>query len=222
MTSDSQTQFSYMWPGLVFLVGIPFLFLHGLAPYEDLLERRNRVSIKATFEEGMVVSKDAPNSLVLKDTGTQYRVRLIFRYSPRQLFGPAALNPQFPPWLLLPKVMFHWTFAPETYNSILDAQKALREYESIREFEMFMNPGMPEDATLFLWKDWFSIRIGAVFWAVAFLGFAITWILNSRSSRKRESEAEQLARFRERRHHGRGKTGQESEPLENTSDTIHE
>ena len=229
MANDSsRPMFSYMWPGLLFLVGIPFLLNHGWTPYRDLLRRRNWIPLRATLERGLVVSEDAPDSMVLKDTGTQYKVKLILKYSPRSLFGPAALNPRFPPWLMLPKVMFHWTLSPETYGSVMDAHAALRTYQSIRDFELYINPGRPEQATMFLWNNWLWIGIGLTFWILAILGIAFIWILNSRAVRHLVSEEEELARFRERRHHRRGQEepppppGYEPDEEGDPMDTIHE
>lgn len=221
-TEDSTVHFSYMWPGLLFLIGIPFLFFHGLAPYDDLISRRHWVSVKATLERGNVVSKDAPDSLVLKNTGTQYKVKLVLRYSPRELLGPASLNPQYPPWLLLPKSMFHWTLAPETYSSLLDAHAALREYQRIRDFELHMNPGQPEEATLFRWSRWNMIYFGGGLWILSILGVCFIWILNSRTRQRLVTEEEDLARVRSRRHHRRGPAGQEADPEPDPEETIHE
>jgi len=225
-SENTNVQFSYMWPGLIFLIGIPFLLFHGLKPYDDLITRRDWVPVKATLERGQVVSKDAPDSLVLKDTGTEYKIKLVLRYSPRSLLGPAAMNPQYPPWLLLPKLVFHWTLAPETFSSMLDAHAALREYQSIGDFELYMNPGQPDEATLFRWNDWTMIYLGAGLWAVAFLGIGFIWILNSRTMKRRLTDEEELAKFRARRHHHHGAGPQEpgAPPDDdlNTGDTRHE
>jgi len=219
-TEDSNVHFSYMWPGLLLLVGLPFLFFHGLAPYRDMISKRHWVSVKASLERGNVVSKDAPDSLVLKNTGTQYKIKLVLRYSPRQLLGPATLNPQYPPWLLLPKSLFHWTTTPETFSSLLDAHAALREYQRIRDFELHMNPGQPEEATLFRWSNWTMVYLGVGFWALSILGFGFIWILNTRTSKRRLTEEEDLARIRSRRHHRRAASGGEPEP--DPEETIHE
>jgi hypothetical protein len=235
MASDnSNVQFSYMWPGLLFLIGIPFLLFHGLAPYDDLISRRDWVPVKATLERGQVVSKDAPDSIVLKDTGTQYKIKLVLRYSPRSLLGPAAMNQQYPPWLLLPKLSFHWTIAPEVFSSLLEAHAALREYQRIRDFELYMNPGQPDEATLFRWNRWTMIFLGAGLWIVSLLGFGFLWIINTRTTKRRLSEEEEMAKFRARRHHRRGGTSgtpgdpgapdgdEQGEEEPNTGDTIHE
>jgi len=221
-TDDSNVHFSYMWPGLLFLIGLPFLFFHGLAPYEDLITRRHWVPVKATLERGNVVSKDAPDSLVLKNTGTQYKIKLVLRYSPRELLGPATMNPQYPPWLMLPKSMFHWTVAPETYGSVIDAHAALREYQRIGDFELYMNPGQPEEATLFRWSRWTMIYLGAGFFVLSLLGFAFIWILNTRTSKRLLTEEEDLARVRARRHHRRGATEEAPGPPPDPEDTVHE
>jgi hypothetical protein len=221
-TEDSNVHFSYMWPGILFLIGLPFLFFHGLEPYDDLITRRHWVPVKATLERGNVVSKDAPDSLVLKNTGTQYKVKLVLRYSPRELLGPASMNPQYPPWLLLPKAMFHWTMAPETFSSLLDAHAALREYQRIRDFELHMNPGQPEEATLFRWSRWSMIYLGGGLWVLAILGFGFIWILNSRTRQRLQTEGEDLARVRSRRHHRRGAADQEAAPEPDPEETIHE
>ena len=231
-TENTNVQFSYMWPGLLFLIGIPFLLFHGLAPYEDLISRRTWVPVKATLERGQVVSKDAPDSLTLKDTGTQYKLKLVLRYSPRSLLGPAAMNPQYPPWLLLPKLLFHWTTAPETFSSVIDAHAALREYQRIRDFELHMNPGQPEEATLFRWNRWTIIYIGCGIWSFAFLGFGFLWIINTRTQKRRLTEEEEMAKFKARRHHLHGAaaaqggappdtTGAETE-IPDPEDTMHE
>jgi len=201
---NSNVQFSYMWPGLMFLIGIPFLLFHGFTPYEDLITRRDWVPVKATLERGLVVSKDAPDSLVLKDTGTQYKIKLVLRYSPRSLLGPAAMNPQYPPWLLLPKLLFHWTLAPETFTSMLKAHAALREYQQIRDFEIYMNPGQPDEATLFRWNQWTMIYIGSGIWALAFLSFGFLWIINTRTMKRRLTDEEEMEKFKARRHHQHG------------------
>lgn len=220
---NSNVQFSYMWPGLMFLIGVPFLLFHGLAPYEDLLTRRNWVTVKGTLERGQVVSKDAPDSLVLKDTGTQYKLKLVLRYSPRSLLGPAAMDPQYPPWLLLPKLLFHWTVAPETFSSVLEAHAALREYQQIRDFEIYMNPGQPDAATLFRWNKWTMIYVGIGIWSFAFLGFGFLWIINTRTLKRRLTEEEELAKFKERRHHQHGvSAGPGPDALPPPEDIVHE
>lgn len=196
------TQFSYMAPGLLFLLSIPFLFIHGLEPYRDWLMRRNWVPVKATVERAHVVSKDAPDSLVLKDTGTQYKVRLVLRYSPRSLLGAAAMDPQYPPWLLLPKTMFHWTLTPETYDSVMDAHAAMRNYAAVRDFELYINPGMPDEATMFRWSDWLWIRVGFAILALSFLSFGFLWVLNGRAVKRLAAEEEEKA-SRFARHHSR-------------------
>ncbi len=225
------TQFSYMWPGLLFLVGIPFLLLHGLEPYRDWLLRREWVPVKASIERAHVVSRDAPDSLVLKDTGTQYKVRLVLRYSPRSLLGPGAMDPQYPPWLLLPKTMFHWTLTPEVFDSVMDAHAAMRNYVAIRDFELYINPGQPEEATLFRWTDWLWIRIGFAIIALSLLSFGLLWVLNSRAVKRVAADQEEAERFRAR--HGRrraanagaasqGSSSPDPEPPPGPEDTWHE
>ena len=224
------TQFSYMWPGLLFLLGIPFLFVHGFEPYRDWLQRRDWVPVKATVERAHVVSKDAPDSLVLKDTGTQYKVRLVLRYSPRSLLGAAPIDPQYPPWLLLPKTMFHWTLTPETYDSVMDAHAAMRSYIAVRDFELYINPGMPDEATMFRWNDWLWIRIGFAILVLSFLSFGFLWVLNGRAVKRLAQEENEKMIPSSRRHHRRKEkaasmNGQEAsapDDLLSPEDTWHE
>lgn len=225
------TQFSYMWSGVLFLLSIPFFFIHGFTPYQDWLLRRHWLPVKATVERAHVVSKDAPDSLVLKDTGTQYKVRLVLRYSPRTLLGAAAMDPQYPPWLLLPQRMFHWTLTPETYDSVMDAHAAMRHYMALRDFELYINPGMPDEATLFRWEKWFWIRIGFVMLVLSLLSFGVLWVLNSRAVKRLAQEEETKSMPAFRRHHRKEQTSLSTdlqdtqvydEVPQSTEDTWHE
>ncbi len=204
----SVRKLGYLPPSVLLVIGLILLSLYGTKPYRAWYNRHyNWIEVPATFQKGSIISVAGPKSLVAKDTGSRFKIKFVLRYEPRKLYDTAYFDQEFPEWLRLPAQSFLWTETEETYDSPLDANKALATLKKQQRFTLYMDPANPRKARLYTWDRWLFIRIGAALTGLALLWFGFNFIVNTRrtliAQRQHQEELWRLKHIR--RHHNKGR-----------------
>ncbi len=203
----SVNKMSYIPASLLLVGGFILMSIYGLKPYEEWFMKNYRwVQVPATFERGKIITVDGPKSVVSKDTGSRFKIRFTLKYEPRKLFDAAYFDNRFPAWLRLPNQSFLWTQTRETFDSLLDANKAFDEMRAQKHYSIYMNPENPRQAIYETWNRWALIQLGLVLAAIGLLGFGFIFIVNTRRVMIAEKQLqEEIWRQQNmRRHHNRG------------------
>ncbi|MDA3864435.1 MAG: hypothetical protein PF689_11275 [Deltaproteobacteria bacterium] len=188
---EPRVQFSYIWPGIILVIGLVLMSVFGMEPYEDWYKKNyNWLKMESEFQKGKLVNTRARKSIVTRDTGTRFQIQMVLLYKPRDLFGSAYFNESFPSWLRLPARAFLWINAKEKYSSFLEAQKALHHARAKQKYTIYVNPANVTEARLYFWDNWFYIHLGMVLTFIGFLGIIFIFIVNARSSKEAIKRAE--------------------------------
>ncbi|MGM0597482.1 MAG: hypothetical protein ACQES9_10630 [Myxococcota bacterium] len=188
---EPRVQFSYIWPGLILIIGFVLMFVFGMKPYEDWYKKNySWLKMEADFQKGKLVSTSARKSVVTRDAGTRFQIQMVLLYKPRDLFGSAYFNASFPGWLRLPTKAFLWKTAKEKYDSFIDAQKALHQARTKQKYTIYVNPANVTEARIYFWDNWLYIHLGMVLAFIGFLGIIFIFIINSRSRKEAIKRAE--------------------------------
>lgn len=203
----SVRKMSFIPASLLLIAGFILLFIYGLKPYESWYNKNYRwIEIDGFYQRGSIITVSGPKSMVAKSTGARFKVKFVLRYEPRKLYDTAYFDQEFPPWLRLPAQSFLWTKTDKTYESAVEANKALAEIRKTGKFTLYMDPANPRKARLYIWDKWLMPKIGAILAALALLGFGFIFIVNTRRVMiaQRQHQEELWRQKNARRHHNKG------------------
>ncbi|MBU1219901.1 hypothetical protein KKF34_18780 [Myxococcota bacterium] len=198
--TESHLKLSYMWPGIIMLIGTAMASFQGFEPYNDYMDKNyNYIKVPAVLQKVLVVSGDGEKSIVTKQTNTVFRLKLIFQYSPRDLFGTNASLPDYPAWLKIPTKAYLWEVTNETWSTFKKVKEAQRTYIYKTDYHIYMNPENPTKARWQFFVDYTWAKIGLSLIGLGVLFILFILVVNNRAEKKYVSEREELMRMRERR-----------------------
>ncbi|MBN2722620.1 MAG: hypothetical protein JXR95_00955 [Deltaproteobacteria bacterium] len=198
--TEAKLKLSYMWPGIVFIIGLAVSVFNGTKPFEDYYKKNiSWIPVKAQLQKVLIVTADGEKSIVSKQTNSVFRLKLVFVYSPRDLFGTNANLPDFPAWLKIPAKAFIWEKTEETWTTYMNAAKTQRHYANQREHLLYMNPEFPSKARYQFWENYLFTKIGIGIFAIGFVMLMFVMVVNGRAQKTYITEQDEAKKIHERR-----------------------